>query len=102
MQLTRQQRVFLVTASRGCDPKVIKSFLKNVQKTSLKEMFRIKQQFGKMSKSILTKVLYSLNLNRGRSGRRRTVRSEKNIANVRQLLHDDAHVTGRRNPLQIS
>ena len=39
----------------------------------------------------------SLNLNHGRPGRRRTVRSEENIANVRQLLHDDAHVTGRIN-----
>ena len=44
----------------------------------------------------------SLNLNRNRSGRQSTARSEENIANVRQLLHDDAHVTGRRNPLQIS
>ena len=34
---------------RGCDPKVIKSFLKNFEKTSLKEMFQIKQQFGKLS-----------------------------------------------------
>ena len=42
----------------------------------------------------------SLNLNRGCSGSGRTARSEENIANVRQLLHDDAHVTGRRNPLK--
>ena len=40
----------------------------------------------------------SLILNRGRSGRRRTAKSEENIANVRQLQHDGAHATGRRNP----
>ena len=62
---------------------------------------QIKQQFGKMSNCIVKKVLYSLNRNSGRSGRRRTARSEENIENVRQLLHD-THVTGRRNPLQIS
>ena len=42
MQLTKQQR--------GCDPKVIKWFLKNFQKTFLKEMFQIKQHFGKNDK----------------------------------------------------
>ena len=44
----------------------------------------------------------SLNLNRGRSGRQSTARSEENIANGRQLLNDDAHPAGQRNPFQIS
>ena len=64
-------------------------------------MFRIKQQFWKNIKKYREECT-SQNLNRGRSGRRRTAKSEENISNVRQLLHEDAHVTGRRNPLLIS
>ena len=67
----------------------------------MKEMFQLKQQFGKNVKKYPEEST-SLNLNRERPGRRKKARSEKNITNVRQFLHDDAHVTGGRNPLQIS
>ena len=64
-------------------------------------MFQMKQEFEKCQKVSLRRYT-NLNLNRGRSGKRRTARSEENIVNFSQLLHDDAHVTGRRNLLQIS
>ena len=45
----------------------------------------------------------SLNLNKGNSGRRRTTRSEENIAAVRDLLQQNpGNVSARRNPLPIS
>lgn len=44
----------------------------------------------------------SLNCNKGNSGRRRTTRSEENIADVRALLEENPHVSARHNPIQIS
>ena len=45
----------------------------------------------------------SLNLNKSNSGRRRTTRSEENIAAVRDLLQQNpGNVSVRRNPLPIS
>ena len=44
----------------------------------------------------------SPNLNKGNSGRRRTARSEQNIAAVRNLLEENPHVSARRNPVDIS
>ena len=44
----------------------------------------------------------SLNLNKGNSGRRRTIRTAENIDAVRDLLQQDPHARARRNPIQIS
>ena len=44
----------------------------------------------------------SLNRNKGNSGRRRSARSEENIAAVRELLEQDPHVSSRRNPIAVS
>ena len=45
----------------------------------------------------------SLNLNKGNSGRRRTARTEQNIAAVRTLLEQNRRdVSARRNPVEIS
>ena len=43
----------------------------------------------------------SLNRNKGKSGRRRTGRSEENIAAVRELLEENPHVSSRRNPVAV-
>ena len=40
--------------------------------------------------------------NKGNSGRRRSARSEENIAAVRELLEQDPHVSSRRNPIAVS
>ena len=39
---------------------------------------------------------------RGNSGRRRTGRSEENIAAVRELLEENPHVSSRRNPVAVT
>ena len=44
----------------------------------------------------------SLNLNKGNSGRRRTTRTEENIAAIRALLEENPRVSARRNPIDIS
>lgn len=44
----------------------------------------------------------SLNLNKGRSGSRRTVRNQQNIAQVRQALLANPHLSTRRNNLQLT
>ena len=49
MQLTKQQRVFLVPG--GCDPKVMESILKKKSENFLNFFLQIKQQFGKNSKT---------------------------------------------------
>ena len=44
----------------------------------------------------------SLNLNKGRSGRRRTVRTQENIARVRQGLEQNPNLSTRRNDFEMS
>ena len=44
----------------------------------------------------------SLNLNKENSGRRRTTRTEENIAAIRALLEENPRVSARRNPIDIS
>ena len=48
------------------------------------------------------KVNMSLNLNKGNSGRRRTIRTAENIDAVRELLQQDPHASALRNPIQTS
>ena len=44
----------------------------------------------------------STNRNRDNSGRRRTARSQQNIANVKQDLHQNPHVSSRRNNVAVN
>ena len=44
----------------------------------------------------------SLNMNNGRSGRRRTVRTQENIDRVRQALEINPSISTRRNDLQLT
>ncbi len=98
-QLTREQRVFIVlnyiqtqssTAVQnafqarfpGRDPPAPSTILRNVQK--------------------YLNAGTSLNLNKGNSGTRRSIRTAENIEDVRNLLQQNPHVSARRNPLPIS
>ncbi len=98
-QLTREQRVFIVlnytqTQSStmvqnafqarfpGRNPPAPSPILRNVQK--------------------YLNAGRSLNLNKGNSGRRRSIRTAENIEAVRDLLQQNPHVSARRNPLPIS
>ena len=98
MQLTTQRHVFLVTGwMRSRRYQVVsQEFSKNFPERNVPNRTTAWKNVKKYREEGT-----SLNLNRGCSGRRRTAKSEEHIANVRQLLNEDAHATGRRNPLQI-
>ena len=99
MQLTTDQRVFIVTewSRSGSLQQVAAAFHerfpdRNVPaKSTLWRNIRKYQQEGT-----------SLNLNKGRSGRRRTVRSEENVAAVRRAIQENPQVSMRRNGQAIS
>ena len=60
VKLTKQRRIFLVTAwMRSKSYQVVSQTFSEI----LKEMFQIKQQFGKMSKSIVKKLLRGCKVN---------------------------------------
>ncbi len=99
VQLTTEQRIFIVLQynrtqnttevqnvfrARFCDrdPPHKATILRNVRKYSSEGT--------------------SLNLNKSNSGRRRTARSEQNIAAVRNLLEENLYASARRNPVDIS
>jgi hypothetical protein len=44
----------------------------------------------------------SLNLNKGRSGRRRTGRSDENVRRVQEILTENPQISARKNGLNIS
>ena len=91
VQLTIEQRVFVVlhytktqsiAAVQNANPPCKTTILLNFQKYS--------------------NAGTSLNLNKGNSGRRRTTRTEENIAAIRALLEENPRVSARRNPIDIS
>ena len=86
MQLAKQQRVLLVTAwMRSKSYQVCcRVFSEDFPEKSVPNKTTIWKNVEKYREEGT-----SLNLNRGRSGRRRTAISEENIKNVRQLLHVD-------------
>ena len=101
VQLTIEQRVFVVlhyTKTQSIAA-VQNAFLERFPdrnppcKTTILRTFKNIQ----MPAQVLT-----LNLNKGNSGRRRTTRTEENIAAIRALLEENPRVSARRNPIDIS
>lgn len=98
VQLTTEQRVFVVT-----------NFIRTQSVREVQNAFRIRfpNRNPPLRNTILDNVAKyqntgtSLNRNKGNSGRRRTGRSEGNIAAVRELLEQNPHVSSRRNPIAI-
>ena len=86
MQLTNEQRAFVVK-----DYYEFRSF--NAVRNAFHERFPDRKYELEGT---------SHNLNKGRSGRRRTVRTEETINVVRNLLEEHPRVSCRRNMLNIS
>ena len=86
MQLTKDQRVFVVTtwtstkSIKGVQQLFSERFpeQESTSKNTIWQNVKKYQQAGT-----------SLNLNKGRSGRKKTARSEENIESVRNLLRQD-------------
>ena len=99
MQLTKQQRIFIVTdwfESKSLS-QVAQDFSEKFPESNVPNKTTIWKNVRKYREEGT-----SLNLNRGRSGRKKTARSDANIAAVRMLLDENPNVSGRRNPLQLS
>ena len=98
-QLTRDQRVFIVL-----------NYTQTQSSTAVQNAFqaRFRCRNPPAPSTILRNVQRylnagtSLNLNKGNSGRRRSIRTAENIEVVRDLLQQNPHVSARRNPLPIS
>ena len=99
VQLTTEQRVFVVT-----------NFIRMQNVREVQDAFRLRfpDRNPPLRNTILDNVRKyqntgtSLNRNKGNSGRRRTGRSEENIAAVRELLEENPHVSSRRNPVAVT
>ena len=99
VQLTTEQRVFIVT-----------NYTLTQSTTAVRNAFqeRFPDRNPPAPSTILENVRKylnagtSLNLNKGNSGRRRTIRTAENIDDVRDLLQQNPHVSARRNPIPIS
>ena len=97
--LTTEQRVFAAT-----------NFIRTQSVTEVQNAFRV--TFPNWNPPLRNTILdnvreyqntgTSLNRNKGNSGRRRSGRSEENIAAVRELLQHNPHVSSRRNPIAVS
>ena len=98
VQLTTEQRVFVVT-----------NFTRMQNVREVQDAFRLRfpDRNPPLRNTILDNVRKyqntgtSLNRNKGNSGRRRTGRSEENIAAVRELLEENPHVISRQNPVAV-
>lgn len=99
MQLTKEQRVF-----------VVKTFHETKSYVAVREAFgrRFPGRNPPAKRTIQKNVEKydgngtSLNLNKGRSGRRRTTRNQLNVDQVRQLLlNQPTGISCRRNPLNL-
>ena len=99
VQLTAEQRVFVVT-----------NFIRMQNVREVQDAFRLRfpDRNPPLRNTIVDNVRKyqntgtSLNRNKGKSGRRRTGRSEENIAAVRELLEENPHVSSRRNPVAVT
>ena len=99
VQLTSEQRVFVVT-----------NFIRTQSVPEVQDAFRVAfpDRNPPLRNTILDNVRKyqntgtSLNRNRGNSGRRRSERTEGNVAAVRELLEQNPRVSCRRNPTALS
>ena len=99
VQLTTEQRVVVVT-----------NFIRMKNVREVQDAFRLRfpDRNPPLRNTIVDNVRKyqntgtSLNRNKGKSGRRRTGRSEENIAAVRELLEENPHVGSRRNPVAVT
>ena len=99
MQLTTEQRVFLVN-----------EWIRTGSLQQVAAAFRLQYPDRDVpAKSTIWKNVRkyqdegtSLNLNKGRSGRRKSARTDDNIATVQQELDNNPHVSARRNGLGLS
>ena len=100
VQLTSEQRVFVIT-----------TYTLTQSVTEVQNAFRIRfPDRNPPDKKTILKNLQkyqttgtSLNRNKGNSGRRRTARSEENVAAVRDLLEETPRgVSARRNHVEVS
>ena len=98
MQLTTEQRVFVVTEwlRTGSLQQVSEAFGQRFPDRAIPAKSTLWKNIRKYQREGT-----SLNLNKGRSGRRRTARTDENIRAVRELLQRDPHVSVRRNGLGI-
>ena len=98
-QLTTEQRAFIVI-----------NYTRTQSTTEVRNAFqqRFPDRNPPSPSTILSNVRKysnagtSLNLNKGNSGRRRTIRTAQNIDAARDLLQQNPHVSARRNPIPIS
>ena len=99
VQLNVEQRIFIVT-----------KYIETRSYNDVREAFRLRfpQRNAPSKKTIYTNVKKykekgtSLNLNKGRSGRRVSIRTPENIQLVRDTLNGNPNVSTRRNGLPIS
>ena len=99
VQLTTEQRV-----------SIVKNYLQTQSSTAVQNVFqaRFPGRNPPAPSTILRNVNKylnagtSLNLNKGNSGRRRSIRTAENIEAVRDVLQQNPHVSAGRNPVPIS
>ena len=99
VQLTTEQRVFVVT-----------NFIRMQNVREVQDAFRLRfpNRNPPLRNTIVNNVRKyqntgtSLNRNKGNSGRRRTGRSEENIAAVREVLEENPQVSSRQNPVAVT
>ena len=94
MQLTTEQRVFLVTewTHSGSLQQVAQAFRRRFPDRNVPAKSTIWKNVSKYQAEGT-----SLNLNKGRSGRPRSVRTEDNVAAVQQQLGENPQVSAKRN-----
>ncbi len=95
MQLTKDQRIFIVTSynTNKCIHRVREEFKIMFPERALPTRLTIRRTIRKFN----TKATL-LNLNKGNSGRLKTIRNEENIERIRQKVIENRNVSSRRNP----
>ncbi|KAF2365776.1 Protein of unknown function DUF4817 [Trinorchestia longiramus] len=99
MQLTNEQRVFVVTTwiSTRSIKRVQAVFAQHFPGQRSPCKYTIWKSANKYQQEGTSR-----NLNKGSSGRKRTARSEENVENVRNLLRQTSQASVRRNGLPLT
>ncbi|KAF2361513.1 Protein of unknown function DUF4817 [Trinorchestia longiramus] len=99
MQLTKEQRTFIVEKyfQAKCFQQVIQSFQEHVPERQSPTKMTIWRNVTRCGTEGT-----SLNLNKGRSGRKRTGRSEENVRIIQGALTENPQISARKSRLDVT